>query len=42
LEKPVAVSELLAVADKCNMDKNAVLAAIDSLQRHGLVSVTAN
>ena len=42
LEKPVAVSDLLAVADQCNMDKNAVLAAIDSLQRHGLVSVTAN
>jgi hypothetical protein len=41
LEKPVAVSDLLAVADQCNMDKNAVLAAIDSLQRHGLISVIA-
>jgi hypothetical protein len=39
LDKPVAASDLLAVADKCNVDKSAVLAAIDSLQRHGLVSV---
>lgn len=37
LDKPVAVADLLAVADKCNVDKSAVLAAIDSLQRHGLV-----
>jgi len=39
LEKPVAVSELLGVAWGNNADQTAVLAAIDSLQRRGLVHV---
>ena len=37
LEKPLLVSELPAML---NFDRNAVLEAVDSLQRRGLVSVT--
>ena len=40
LEKPAAVSELLAIARAGNIGESTVLAAIDSLQRRGLVSVT--
>lgn len=40
LDAPVAVSALLSVADKCAVDKKAVLAALDSLRRRGLVSLT--
>jgi len=39
LEKPAAVSELLTAANGSASDENAILAAIDSLQRHGLVHV---
>jgi carbamoyltransferase len=37
LEQPLAVSELLA---ELNVQRDTVLAAIDSLRRHGLVSMT--
>ncbi|HEV8041397.1 MAG TPA: methyltransferase [Bryobacteraceae bacterium] len=40
LDKPVAISDLLAVGDKVGIDREAVLAALDSLQRRGLVSLT--
>jgi len=39
LDKPVAISNLLDVGDKVGIDRKAVLAALDSLQRRGLVSV---
>jgi hypothetical protein len=40
LDKPVAISDLLAVGDKVGIDRKAVLAALDSLQRRGLVDLT--
>jgi len=40
LDKHVAISDLLAVGDKVGIDRKAVLAALDSLQRRGLVSLT--
>jgi hypothetical protein len=40
LEKAFAVSGLVVLLEECSMQKNAILAAIDSLQSHGLVSVT--
>ena len=40
LEKSLAVSELVVLLEACSVDKNVILAAIDSLQRHGLVNVT--
>lgn len=40
LESPVAVSRVLEVAGSRNVDESAVRAAIDSLQRRGLVTVT--
>jgi DNA-binding MarR family transcriptional regulator len=40
LDKPVAISDLLAVGDKVGIDRKAVVAALDSLQRRGLVDLT--
>jgi len=40
LQKPAAVAELLALANGSAGDETAILAAIDSLQRRGLVGVT--
>ena len=40
LENPVPVSELLAMAHENTAGEDAILAAIDSLQRHGLVDLT--
>jgi hypothetical protein len=39
LEKPVAVSELVGIASPGSIEENAILVAIDSLQRRGLVSL---
>ena len=40
LTRPAAVSELLEIARRCNMDENTILPAVDSLERRGLVHVT--
>jgi Methyltransferase small domain len=40
LEKSLAVSELVVLLQGCNIDKNAISAALDSLQRRGLINVT--